>query len=195
MGGGLCATERRSAPLPDLRLPGQPDTGRDSRSPQHSALCAALPAHRHPVPALQQHLSAVCRQKSRAAGTSRGLFDDPGISAVEALRRKGTGVHQRHLHRTRERSDQRIRPGDSQGSGPTGNDVSQADRTRHGAGCAESGHCHRSRRTDQGGAVRYPRHRQRRGGHSHGAGRCTVPLLRHMESAGGQAGKAHHQPG
>lgn len=79
--------------------------------------------------------------------------------------------------------------------GLPGNDVSQADRTRHGAGCAESGHCHRSRRTDQGGAVRYPRHRQRRGGHSHGAGRHAVFVLRHMESAGGQAGKAHHQPG
>ena len=195
MGGGLCAAEKRPAPLPCLRLPGRPDAGSDPRSPQHSALCAALCTHRHPVPALQQHLSAVCRQKSRAAGRGRRLFDDPGISAVEALRRKGARVHQRHLHRPCECTDRGIRPGDSQGSGPTGNDVSQADRTRHGAGCAESGHCHRSRRTDQGGAVRYPRHRQRRGGHSHGAGRRAVFVLRHMESAGGQAGKAHHQPG
>ena len=70
MGGGLCAAERRSAPLPCLHLPRQPDAGGHSRSTQHPALCAALPAHRHPVPALQQHLSAVCRQKSRAAGRS-----------------------------------------------------------------------------------------------------------------------------
>ena len=62
-------------------------------------------------------------KKSRAAGRSRGLFDDPGVSAVEALRRKGTGVHQRHLHRTRERSDQRVRPGDSQSFGLAGGDV------------------------------------------------------------------------
>jgi len=41
-------------------------TYRDSRTqavipevPQHPALCAALCTHRHPVPALQQHLSAV----------------------------------------------------------------------------------------------------------------------------------------
>ena len=62
-------------------------------------------------------------------------------------------------------------------------------------GPAAAPHCRRGGRADQGGAVRHPRHRQRGGGHPHGAGRCTVPLFRHMEFAGGQAGKAHHQPG
>ena len=195
MGGGLCATERRSAPLPGLRLPGRPDTGRAPRSPQHSALCATLPAHRHPVPALQQHLSAVCRQKSRSAGTGRGLFDDPGIPAVEALRREGAGVHQRHLHRPCECPDQGVRFGDPAGTWPTGNNVPKADCTRHGAGAPAAPHCRRGRRANQGSAVRHPRHRQCRGGHPHGTGRCTVPLLRHMEFAGGQAGNAHHQPG
>ncbi len=57
---------------------------------------------------LQQHLSAVCRQNSRAAGAGRGLFDDPGIPAVEAVRREGAGVHQRHLHRACERPDQGV---------------------------------------------------------------------------------------
>ncbi len=103
LGGGLCAAEKRPAPLPGLRLPGQPDAGGHPRSPQHSALCATLPAHRHPVPALQQHLSAICRQNSRSAGRSRGLFDDPGISAVETVRRESPRVHQCHLHRPCER--------------------------------------------------------------------------------------------
>ena len=195
MGGGLCAAEKRSAPFPCLRLPRQPDAGGYPRSPQHSALCAALPAHRHPIPALQQHLSAVCRQKGRAAGRSRRLFDDPGISAVETVRRESPRVHQCHLHRPCECPDQRVRPGDSQSFGLAGGDVPQADGSRYGAGPVEGGHCRRGGRADQGGAVRHPRHRQRRGGHPHGAGGCAVPLFRHMEFAGGQAGKTHHQPG
>ena len=114
---------------------------------------------------------------------------------MEALRRESAGVHQRHLNRTRKRPDQRVRPGDSQSFGLAGGDVPQAHRTRHGAGTPAAPHCRRGGRADQGGAVRHPRHRQRRGGHPHGAGRCAVFVLRYMESARGQAGKAHHQPG
>ena len=63
------------------------------------------------------------------------------------------------------------------------------------AGPVEGGHCRRGERANQGSAVHHPRHRQRGGGHPHGAGRCAVFVLRYMEFAGGQAGKAHHQPG
>ena len=62
----------------------------------------------HSVPAFQQHLSAVRRQKGRAAGAGRRFPDDPGISALEALRREGPRVHQCYLHRPCQRTDQGV---------------------------------------------------------------------------------------
>lgn len=60
-GRGLCSAERQPGRPARLCLPGQPDRSSDSKGTRESTFLRIVPPHRLPVPALQFHLSALCR--------------------------------------------------------------------------------------------------------------------------------------
>ena len=121
-------------------------------------------------------------------------FDDPGISAVEALRRKGreytnatstglvnaqTGEYDPEILQALGLPETMFPKLTAPG---TVLDPLKADIATEVGG------------QTKGSAVRHPRHRQRGGGHPHGAGRCAVFVLRHMEFAGVKLAKPITNP-
>ena len=108
LGRGLCAAARRGRSPSRLCLPRQPHGGGHSQGSRNSAVCGAVRQNRLPVPALQQHLPALCRSAGGAAGGRDGFSDDPGVSPLEALRCEVQGVHQRHYHRHGKRRNGQI---------------------------------------------------------------------------------------
>ena len=133
---------------------------RDSRTqaviPEVQRPCAAYqpPA---PNPALQQHLSAVCRQKAGRLAKPKTFLMIAISKAAETVRRESPRVHQCHLHRPWECPESTTRRFSKLWACRR---RCSADGSRYGAGPVEGGYGRRGGRADQR-CARHPRHRQR----------------------------------